>query len=355
LLSMTGKLRYKVLNENLGFAGGVNQGLMMSRGETILILNNDTVVTKRWLTNMLSCLNSHPNIGLIGPMTNYISGDQWMQTDYHSIREMQKFANSFNIPDPGRWRTTQRLTGLCVLMKRDVFRRIGYFDEGFIIGNCEDDDYGFRVRLSGLDLIIAGDTFIHHYGSTSIKSLESSMFKDIYNRNQIYYGSKWGDTEPLRQEALSHWDGIALRMNDFYPAHVAVKGPGPTVYWIENGLRHPIFANMGIQATRLAQVDLRNLPVGVSCTHTEIQQKMDASSIGRLSDGSLLDGVIVKTDDGHKYQYKQGKFHRIANDGVLTAWFLNARPIFPVTEMEKNNYPEGLPIIAPPMIKSNNI
>ena len=57
--------------ENLGFAGGNNQGLALSKGEYVLLLNNDTVVTDGWLSRMLATLMNHPEAGLVGPMSNY--------------------------------------------------------------------------------------------------------------------------------------------------------------------------------------------------------------------------------------------------------------------------------------------
>ena len=62
--------------ENLGFAKGCNQGIEAATGKYLLLLNNDVVVTEGWLLGMLECLNRHPGIGIVGPMTNQISGIQ---------------------------------------------------------------------------------------------------------------------------------------------------------------------------------------------------------------------------------------------------------------------------------------
>lgn len=278
-----------------------------------------------------------------------------MHTDYQSMSEMQNFAESFNVSNAGKWKVTARLTGLCMLMRRDVFNRIGYFDEGFVIGNCEDDDYGLRVRISRLDLVIAGDSFIHHYGSTSMKTLETSTFNDVYARNQAYYGAKWGSQETLLVEALSHWEGPPLKMVDFYPTHLVVQGPGSTAYWLENGLRHPIDSVAGIQSIRLAQIDLRHFPLGVKLSVADVLQKLERLSLGRSADGQLIDGVIVKAGEGRQYQYKQGYLHRLVTDAALSGWGLNARIILLISDDEKSSCPEGMPIIAPPLIKSSNL
>ncbi|TMV53050.1 glycosyltransferase [Paenibacillus mesophilus] len=348
-------VRYKISERNLGFAGGVNQGLMMARGKTILFLNNDTVVTEGWLTNLLACLHGSDRFGLVGPVTNYISGDQLIKTSYGSTEEMHRFAKSFNRSDSGKWEVTGRLTGFCVLMRKDVFRRIGFLDEGFEIGNCEDDDFGFRNRLLGLDLVIAKDTFIHHVGSTTIKTLTPAQFEEMYARNLAFYSDKWGETHSLLQEVSGHWNGNPIAMNDFYPSHVTVKGTGPTVFWVEHGVRRPLEHYEGVPATRLSQIDLKNWHVGEPMSVAEWNAKQAVLAAGGSPGAQLAEGRIVQTPDGRLHQHRRGKLHRIATAWVSEVWNLNRHPVQPLTEDEAAAYPAGLPIIAPPVIKADNI
>jgi GT2 family glycosyltransferase len=354
LQKLTGKVRYKICHSNLGFAGGTNQGLMMARGNTILFLNNDTVVTEGWLQNLLHCLNSNPKIGLVGPVTNYISGEQLIETSYSSMDEMHQFARGYNISDPNKWKTTSRLTGFCVLMRREVLDRLGNLDEGFEIGNCEDDDYGLRARLLGLDLMIAKDTFIHHVGSVSIKAL-GDKFEEVYGKNLEFYANKWGDTHSLLSEVQRMQDGSQLQMNHFYPSHVLVKGAGPKLFWIENGVRHPLLDMETGEASRVSQIDLRNWEVGAPVTSQEIADKLAALSQGVTSWHGLSDGKLVASSDGTTYQYRQGRLHRLINERAITYWKLEHRHNALLTENMAAQCPQGLPIIAPSVIVATNI
>jgi GT2 family glycosyltransferase len=61
-----------IRNENnRGFAAGNNQALTLARGEFVVLLNNDTVVTDGWLERMLAVLERHPDTGIVGPMSNH--------------------------------------------------------------------------------------------------------------------------------------------------------------------------------------------------------------------------------------------------------------------------------------------
>jgi GT2 family glycosyltransferase len=56
--------------ENLGFIKAVNQGIRAARAPWVCLLNNDTVVTSGWLTEMIRVAESDPKIGLVNPTSN---------------------------------------------------------------------------------------------------------------------------------------------------------------------------------------------------------------------------------------------------------------------------------------------
>lgn len=352
LCSLSGHIQVQLNKVNLGFAGAVNQGLRLARGETLLILNNDVVVTEQWLTNLLHCLHSDERIGIVAPVTNYISGEQLIDVPYTNIVEMHQFARKYNQINPQLWVETKRLTGFCMLMRREVFTRLGYWDEGFEIGNCEDDDYSLRLRLIGLKLIIAKDTFIHHYGSVSMKGL-NEQFAAVYEKNLRYYALKW-ETPQVVLEAMTAASeaGDVHAQPNFYPSHVVVKGSGPDVYWLEAGRRFHMVQGEHIAAVRLSDVDIQHWPLAGTITYNEYEDHMRAIQAAQLA-GTLQPGVVVSINDA-LYQYSGSKLHRFVSRWAYEAWFGHSdRQIMQWTEQHK--VAEGLPIVAPIIIKADNI
>ena len=366
LRSICGQVRFRICAENLGFAGGVNQGLMRARGTTMLFLNNDTIVTEGWLTKLLACLHLSDKFGLVGPVTNFISGDQLIAADYPSLSEMHKFAKAHALVNANQWKSTQRMTGFCVLMSRTVFQQLGYLDEGFKIGNCEDDDYSLRIKLMGLQLIIAVDTFIHHAGSKTITAFTPAQFTEIYQTNLQFYANKWGDPNSLLAETIPSWDGSTLKMKDFYPTHMAVRGTEPIIYWIEHGIRYLIEPSEGVNAVRLSQIDLWSFPLGGSLPRDHYERKLfillagqpgvesGESEVSEVSE-ELMEGSIICAPDGRLYQYQHGATHRFATELTVKMWNLDSRPHRSLTEAVWSKYPVGRPIIAPPTIQSPTI
>lgn len=190
-LSSQSDIRAVLNEENLGFPKACNQGIDVSSGDNILLLNNDTIVTKNWLTNLIAGLYSDSDVGAVGSVTNSCSYGQAIPVSYTSLEEMQAFASGMNRSNPAAWEERLKLIGYCMLMKKSVLDRIGNLDERFTPGNYEDDDLSLRIRLAGYKLLLLRDTFIHHYGSVSFRDAPPEYVKLMQNNRQKF-ADKWG-------------------------------------------------------------------------------------------------------------------------------------------------------------------
>ncbi|MFD2328652.1 glycosyltransferase [Cohnella sp. GCM10020058] len=188
-------------DDNLGFTAACNQGVAIARGTEILLLNNDTVVTPRWLSNMLACLYSADDVGAVGTVTNYCSNYQSIPVDYADMDGMQAFAADYNRSDPTRWEERLRLIGYNMLIRREALDRVGPLDERFSPGNFEDDDLSLRLRQAGYRLLLCKDTFIHHHGSVSFGEARE-RFAALLRTNAAKFEDKWdfapGDATYIR-------------------------------------------------------------------------------------------------------------------------------------------------------------
>ncbi len=183
-------LRIIYNQDNRGFPRACNQGMAAACGDTLVILNNDVVVSHNWLHNLLHCLYSKPEHGLAGPVTNWISGSQQRPKSYTDMEEFHIFAHQHNQSDPTRWTYSLRLVGFCLAIRREVYQQVGGFDERFGRGNFEDDDYCMRVRRAGYKLVLAGDTYVHHHGS--VTSREDPEYVQLLTENCERFTRKWG-------------------------------------------------------------------------------------------------------------------------------------------------------------------
>jgi GT2 family glycosyltransferase len=258
-------------SRNLGFPAAINQGLAHARGENLVLLNNDAVVTDGWLEQLIALTRvpmrgetSTPSdlaagavgsaepalpsgsafeapggaastplppaasrhlvaprppplappsqggesahygplvrgIGLVGPMTNYAPPPQLVeQVPYRDLDEMHAFARRWRGEHLGQWFMVPKLSGFCLLMKREVYEGIGGLDERFGLGLFDDDDLAMRARQAGFELAVAHDLFVHHFGGRTFvgNGVDAARLLD---ENEQRFAAKWGSHAPRGQ------------------------------------------------------------------------------------------------------------------------------------------------------------
>ena len=181
-----------IFNEsNVGFPMGCNVGIANAE-ETydILLLNNDTIVTKNWLSNLKKCLYSDEKIGAVGAVSNNGANLQEVDFTYNNFDEMQNLASKNNISDVKKWEEKVCLIGYCLLIKREVMDQLNGLDEGYTPGYIEDNDLSLNIIKLGYRLMLCHDSFIHHYLGTSFRK-DEDKFNKIILKNRDYFEKKW--------------------------------------------------------------------------------------------------------------------------------------------------------------------
>jgi GT2 family glycosyltransferase len=193
---------------NREFPAAINQGLQVARGDYLVLLNNDLVVTDAWLEQMVALATGPPTIGLVGPMSNYASPPQGVDdVPYRDMREMHSFARRWRDEHRGQWFTVPKVSGFCLLMKRELYDKIGGLDERFGLGMFDDDDLAERAHRAGFEAAVAHDLFVHHFGSRTFvgNGIDAEALLD---ENARRFAAKWGlNRTNGRRAALRPWEG----------------------------------------------------------------------------------------------------------------------------------------------------
>jgi len=212
---------------NLGFPSAINQGLKAARGEYLVLLNNDAVVTDGWLNQLIALAEMDSDvttkhtkdtkgekgrgdregmrIGMAGPMSNYASPPQLVENvPYANLKEMHAFARRWRDEHRGQWFTAGKLSGFCLLLKRAVYEAIGGLDEQFGLGLFDDDDLAERARRAGFELAVAHDLFVHHYGSRTLQG-NGIDTERLLEDNSDKFARKWGLPDVGQRVLLRPW------------------------------------------------------------------------------------------------------------------------------------------------------
>ncbi len=186
------RVRVHVLSENRGFSGGNNEAARLSRGEYLLLLNADTIVTSGWLHRLLRVLQTDPAAGVAAPVTNYSGNETKINFHYRDLSSLEEFARTLAIHRAGERSEVSVAPLFCALVSRKLWLTLEGLDERFHIGMFEDDDFCLRVRKAGHSIVVAEDCMVHHFGGGSFDKLSLSDSTQVFEDNRRLFEEKWG-------------------------------------------------------------------------------------------------------------------------------------------------------------------
>lgn len=193
---------------NRGYAAGNNQGIAAARGEYVVLLNNDVVVTEGWLDGLLCAFDRIPGLGVSAPRSNRVAGDQQLaDAVYGDLLQMQAYARSRRERFRDEGYLTDRAIGVCLCVDRNVIEEIGGIDEQYGAGNFEDDDFCLRVRAAGYRIFVCDDVFIHHFGSQTFAANHVD-WSSTMRENWKKFARKWGYPQAYPEQGYA--PGVAI-------------------------------------------------------------------------------------------------------------------------------------------------
>ncbi len=198
-------IRYIRLEENLGYARANNLGAQVARGRLLVLLNNDTEVQDGWDQPLRHALDDE-SIGAVGSRMIYADGTIQhaglaFGPDHLPWHIYRGFAQ--DSPEVMHARDFNALTGACLALRMQDYRRLGGLDENFI--NCyEDIDLCLRLRREGRRIVYRPDSLVvHHEG-------QSEGRNNRVNHSWYVLKDRWQDRFPCDEDSLLAEDGWEL-------------------------------------------------------------------------------------------------------------------------------------------------
>ncbi|MGH9957774.1 MAG: glycosyltransferase family 2 protein, partial [Pyrinomonadaceae bacterium] len=182
--------------ENQGFVDACNQGATLARGTYFLFLNNDTAVQSGWLDNLLDTIQGDPSVGAVGSMFLYPDG---------RIQEagaiVWKTGEAYHYgwgksPDDRRYnfaREVDYCSAASLLIRKDLFERLGGFDRRYAPAYYEDVDLCFGVRSLGYKVVYQPLSRVIHYEGVTAGRNPAVGTKHYQIINQEKFYQKWRD------------------------------------------------------------------------------------------------------------------------------------------------------------------
>lgn len=140
-----------------GYAGALNAGMKLAKGDYYCFINNDIVATPNWLDELLEAVKLE-DAGLVAPTF-------WGTGGRQNVDWNERINKRFDIVNE-----PFSLMGICFLIPKGVMEMVGEWDESFDHGG-EDFDICLRIISYNQRLVIARRSFIYHYGGASTREL----------------------------------------------------------------------------------------------------------------------------------------------------------------------------------------
>lgn len=196
---------------NLGFAAGNNSGIkyaLNKKFDYIMLLNNDLILPKDMLIKLVEYMNENPDVGIASPKMYFAKGYEFHK-DRYSESEKGKVIwyaggeidknNVYTIHrgvdevDNGQYdeiSETDVANGATVIIRREVFEKIGLLDSSFFL-YWEDADLSQRAKRAGFKVMYFPNTWIWHKVSASTGGSGSPTNDYFLTRNRFFFAMRY--------------------------------------------------------------------------------------------------------------------------------------------------------------------
>ncbi len=183
------RLRVIEIKKNIGPAEVRNLGVKKSKGEYILILDNDTKIEKGWYRKTLKFIKENEGFGMAQPKLLTMGTNRFNYAGDYLSRFGFLAERSRSVEDKGQFDKVEKIFSLNIasaLFKRKTFLDLGGFDEDYFF-YWEEPDLCWRYWLMGYEVLFAPEIVVYHAFGTEEKDL------DYYRkRNRMYQASYLG-------------------------------------------------------------------------------------------------------------------------------------------------------------------
>jgi GT2 family glycosyltransferase len=212
------------------YAHGLAYALSMARGELVLFVSHDMIITPACIEEMLELAAGNSDIGIIRPVSEHMDwAAPFVVQPPHpiqTIEEAQRFSAEARSRSTGQLEEMSALIGDAMLIKRAVIDRIGVFDTSFY-GYMADLDYGLRAIRAGFRQVIARGAWLHHEGNGAAKESAERGGPSVKEAERQGMPEFWKAFDHFRHKWSAALPPHTKQMRPEHFIHLLSLPPGP--------------------------------------------------------------------------------------------------------------------------------
>jgi len=174
---------------NYGFAGGINEGLKAARGEILVPLNDDTLITPTMVREIVRPIIEEEKVAMVGCKILY--PDKKTIQHAGAVIRANGLTDHFGYGEEDEGQHDKQLdveyvTGCAMAIPRDIFKEIGLFDDRFHPTYYEEVDFAVKVRKAGYRVVYAPRAVLYHLESkTEIRYSKRFLYR--FNKSRLRF------------------------------------------------------------------------------------------------------------------------------------------------------------------------
>jgi GT2 family glycosyltransferase len=183
--------------KNLGFAKAANQGLEKASGRYLLLLNPDTQVKHGAIERLVSFMESHSEVGVVGgQLLNSDGSRQNSIANFPSLTTELFNKNLLRWLFPTRFPGKERIylepievdsvIGACMMVRRDVLEQVGSLDEDYFLF-LEETDWCYRIKRKGWKVFHVPQAEIIHFQGKSAENEMARAKIEYYHSRYLFF------------------------------------------------------------------------------------------------------------------------------------------------------------------------
>ena len=177
------EIKLVCLDMNYPYSYSVNRGIEAAKGEYLCLINNDTIfVQPEWLKKLIQCAENDPRIGIVGPKLCKKDLSPSLVDAGRNIFPDTTDGTGFAVkPSNNNVTLVTYVVGACFLLKRELIRKIGFFDEKFFFA-FDETDYCLRAWKAGFRVVYCTSSYVVHLGSQTFKIVTKNDYEYDVNK-----------------------------------------------------------------------------------------------------------------------------------------------------------------------------
>jgi GT2 family glycosyltransferase len=194
--------------ENLGFAGGQNLGIkfaLENGADYVVILNNDVILDKNLIVELFKTLTEEKDCGIVSPKIYFAKGyefhkDRYKESELGKViwyaggkidwKNVIAYHRGVDEVDKGQYEKVEQTdyaSGCCEMIKKEVFEKVGFFDERYFL-YYEDNDLSQRTKKKGFKIYYQPKAMLWHLNAGSAGGSGSALQDYYITRNRLLFG-----------------------------------------------------------------------------------------------------------------------------------------------------------------------